>query len=99
MKGTWPAEREADQLPVGYFHVVYTLPAQVADVAFHNRRGVALHDAGRLAIFGSIPHLTERGASLHNLASVRKKHRVVYAKASLPGRRRCWPMGFSRSLD
>ena len=28
---TWLAEREADLLPVGYFHVVFTLPAEVAD--------------------------------------------------------------------
>ncbi|QBM76661.1 IS91 family transposase [Sphingomonas sp. AAP5] len=33
----WLAEREADLLPVGYFHVVFTLPAEVADVAFHNK--------------------------------------------------------------
>ena len=29
---TWLAEREADLLPVGYFHVVFTLPAEVADI-------------------------------------------------------------------
>ena len=29
----WLAEREADLLPVPYFHVVYTLPAQIADIA------------------------------------------------------------------
>jgi Putative transposase/Transposase zinc-binding domain len=34
---TWLAEREADLLPVGYFHVVFTLPVEVADVAFHNK--------------------------------------------------------------
>lgn len=34
---TWLAEREADLLPVGYFHVVFTLPAEVADVAFQNK--------------------------------------------------------------
>jgi Transposase zinc-binding domain/Putative transposase len=34
---TWLAEREADLLPVGYFHVVFTLPAEVADIAFHNK--------------------------------------------------------------
>jgi len=27
---TWLAEREADLLPVGYFHVVFTLPAEIA---------------------------------------------------------------------
>jgi hypothetical protein len=34
---TWLAEREADLLPVGYFHVVFTLPAEIAAVAFHNK--------------------------------------------------------------
>jgi len=34
---TWLAEREADLLPVGYFHVVFTLPAQIAAIAFHNK--------------------------------------------------------------
>jgi hypothetical protein len=34
---TWLAEREADLLPVGYFHVVFTLPTEVADIAFHNK--------------------------------------------------------------
>jgi hypothetical protein len=29
----WLAEREADLLPVGYFHVVFTLPAEIADIA------------------------------------------------------------------
>ncbi len=33
----WLAEREADLLPVGYFHVVFTLPAEIADIAFHNK--------------------------------------------------------------
>jgi hypothetical protein len=34
---TWLAEREADLLPVGYFHVVFTLPAEIASVAFQNK--------------------------------------------------------------
>ena len=33
----WLAEREADLLPVGYFHVVFTLPAEVADIAYQNK--------------------------------------------------------------
>jgi hypothetical protein len=154
---TWLAEREADLLPVGYFRVVFTFPAEVADIAFQNKavvydllfkaasetmltiaadprhlgarigitavlhtwgsamthhphehmlvpgggipadgkrwvssrpafllpvcilgklfltRLIALHEAGRLAFFGSIAHLTERRAFLHHLAPVRKK--------------------------
>ena len=34
---TWLAEREADLLPVGYFHVVFTLPTEVADIAWQNK--------------------------------------------------------------
>jgi hypothetical protein len=34
---TWLAEREADLLPVGYFHVVFTLPTEIAAIAFHNK--------------------------------------------------------------
>ena len=165
---TWLAEREADLLPVGYFHVVFTLPAEVADIAFHNKAvvydllfrtasetmltiaadskhlgarigitavlhtwgsamtyhphvhmivpggGIALdgthwissrpafllpvrvlgklfrrlfltqlirlHDAGKLAFFGSLASLTDRRAFLRHLAPVRKKRWVVYAK-------------------
>lgn len=170
---TWLAEREADLLPVGYFHVVFTLPAEVADIAFQNKalaydllfkaasetmltiaadpkhlgarigitavlhtwgsamthhphvhmivpgggiapdgsrwissrpafllpvrvlgalfrrlfltRLFALHEAGRLAFFGSMEHLGERRAFLRHLATVRKKRWVVYAKAPFAG--------------
>src|SRR3712207_3947333 len=34
---TGRAEREADLLPVGYFHVVFTLPARMADIAWQNK--------------------------------------------------------------
>lgn len=34
---TWLAEREADLLPVGYFHVVFTLPAEIAAIAYQNK--------------------------------------------------------------
>jgi len=33
----WLAEREADLLPVPYFHVVYTLPAVLRDIAYQNK--------------------------------------------------------------
>lgn len=33
----WLADREADLLPVPYFHVVFTLPAPVAAIAFQNK--------------------------------------------------------------
>ena len=33
----WLAEREAELLPVPYYHVVFTLPAAIADIAYHNK--------------------------------------------------------------
>ena len=33
----WLAEREAELLSVPYFHVVFTLPAQIADIAYQNK--------------------------------------------------------------
>jgi Putative transposase/Transposase zinc-binding domain len=170
---TWLAEREADLLPVGYFHVVFTVPAEVADIAFHNKatvynllfqaasetmltiaadpqhlgarigitavlhtwgsalthhphvhmivpgggialngerwissrpafllpvrvlgklfrrlfltRLIALHDAGRLAFFGSLAPLAERRAFLRQLSPVRSKRWAVYAKPPFAG--------------
>lgn len=170
---TWLAEREADLLPVGYFHVVFTLPAEIADITFHNKallydllfrtasetmltiaadtrhlgarigitavlhtwgsamthhphvhmivpsggiapdrmrwissrpafllpvrvlgalfrrlfltRLIQLHQAGKLAFFGSLASLTERRAFLRHIAPVRKKRWVVYAKPPFAG--------------
>jgi hypothetical protein len=33
----WLAAREAELLPVPYFHIVFSLPAQIADIAYHNK--------------------------------------------------------------
>jgi hypothetical protein len=33
----WLAEREADLLPVPYYHVVFTLPAPIGDIAYQNK--------------------------------------------------------------
>ncbi|MGA2843035.1 MAG: IS91 family transposase [Steroidobacteraceae bacterium] len=33
----WLAERQAELLPVGYFHVVFTVPAPIADIAYQNK--------------------------------------------------------------
>ena len=33
----WLAEREAELLPVPYFHVVFTLPARIASIAYQNK--------------------------------------------------------------
>ncbi|WP_412050560.1 IS91 family transposase [Hoeflea sp. Naph1] len=36
----WLAARQADLLPVGYFHVVFTMPQQIAAIAFQNKEKV-----------------------------------------------------------
>ncbi len=36
-RAAWLAERQADLLPVQYFHVVFTVPAPVAEIAFQNK--------------------------------------------------------------
>jgi hypothetical protein len=33
----WLAERESELLPVPYFHVVFTLPGRIADIAYQNK--------------------------------------------------------------
>jgi hypothetical protein len=170
---TWLAAREADLLPVGYFHVVFTLPAPIAAIAFQNKGllydllfraaaqtmmtiaadpkhlgarigitavlhtwgsalthhphvhmvvpggGIALegsrwiasrpafllpvrvlgalfrrlfltqliqlHQAGKLAFFGSLAALTDRRVFGRHIGPVRKKRWVVYAKAPFAG--------------
>ncbi len=39
----WLEARRADLLPVGYFHVVFTLPAPIADIAYTNK--AVIYDA------------------------------------------------------
>jgi hypothetical protein len=36
----WLAEREAELLPVPYFHVVFTLPGPIADIAYQNKAAI-----------------------------------------------------------
>jgi hypothetical protein len=35
---TWMEEREAELLPVPYFHIVFTLPSTIGDIAYQNKR-------------------------------------------------------------
>jgi hypothetical protein len=39
----WMAAREADLLPVPYFHIVFTLPAEIGDIAYQNK--AVIYDA------------------------------------------------------
>ena len=48
-------------------------------------RLIALHDAGKLAFFGTMAALADRRAFLRHLSPVRKKRWVVYAKPPFAG--------------
>jgi hypothetical protein len=66
----------------------FLLPVRMLGKLFRRlflTRLVALHEAGRLAFFGSIAHLAERRAFLRHLAAVRGKRWAVYAKAPFAG--------------
>src|SRR5271156_4379235 len=39
-RARWLAARQAELLPVPYFHVVFTLPPAAAEIAFQNKAGV-----------------------------------------------------------
>ena len=36
----WLDARQVDLLPVDYYHVVFTLPAKISDIAYHNKAEV-----------------------------------------------------------
>jgi Putative transposase/Transposase zinc-binding domain len=37
---TWMEEREAELLPVPYFHIVFTLPSEIGDIAYTNKAAI-----------------------------------------------------------
>ena len=39
-RAEWLEARQAELLPVPYYHVVFTLPAPAAEIAFQNKRAV-----------------------------------------------------------
>ena len=83
---TWLAARKADLLPVGYFHVVFTVPAAIADIAFHNKAAVydlLFHAAAKtmLTIAADPRHLGARigiTAVLHTWGSALTHHPHVH---------------------
>jgi hypothetical protein len=82
----WLAAREADLLPVPYFHVVFTLPVEIADVGYQNKRVV--YDAllrtsseALLTIAADPKHLGARigiTAVLHSWGSAMTHHPHVH---------------------
>jgi hypothetical protein len=78
----WLAERQADLLPVPYFHLVFTLPAAIADIAYQNKAVIydALFKASSetlLTIAADPKHLGARigiTAVLHSWGSAMTHH-------------------------
>ena len=83
----WLDARQADLLPVDYFHVVFTLPAPIADIAYYNKAvvyGLLLDVAAQtlITIAGDPKHLGARiGAMLvlHTWGSALTHHPHVHA--------------------
>ena len=82
----WLDARQADLLPVEYYHVVFTLPAPVADIAYQNKAAIygLLFDLAAevlLTIAGDARHLGARiGATLvlHTWGSALTHHPHVH---------------------
>jgi Putative transposase/Transposase zinc-binding domain len=82
----WLAEREAELLPVPYFHIVYTLPAELRDLAYQNKAvvyGLLMKAAAEttLAIAANPRHLGARvgiTAVLHTWGSAMTHHPHVH---------------------
>src|SRR5690242_11963422 len=96
----WMAAREAELLPVSYFHVVFTLPSAIGDIAYQNKALIydALFKAAAetlLTIAADPKHLGARiglTAVLHTWGSALTHHPHVHVIApgggiSLDGQR------------
>ena len=82
----WLAARQAELLPVPYFHVVFTLPAQISDIAYHNKAtiyGILFKAAAEtlITIAADPAHLGARigmSAVLHTWSSALTHHPHVH---------------------
>jgi hypothetical protein len=82
----WLAARQAELLPVPYFHVVFTLPAAIARIAYHNKAqvyGILFRAASEtlLTIAADPKHLGARigiTAVLHTWGSAMTHHPHIH---------------------
>jgi hypothetical protein len=82
----WLADREAELLPVPYYHLVFTLPAPIADIAYYNKAviyGILFKTAAEtlLTIAADPQHLGARiglTAVLHSWGSALTHHPHVH---------------------
>jgi len=84
-RAKWLQSRQAELLPVEYFHVVFTIPEEVARIAFYNQEtvyGILFRAASEdnLQFFGAIESLQTEAAFLESLMPLRQREWVVYAK-------------------
>ena len=96
----WLAEREAELLPVPYFHVVFTLPARIADIAYQNKAVIydLLFKASSetmLTIAADPKHLGARIGILSVLHTWGSAQRA----GSPAGRSSCWRCPCSRNCS
>ncbi|HAL90216.1 MAG TPA: IS91 family transposase [Erythrobacter sp.] len=82
----WLAQRQAELLPVPYFHVVFTVPAEIADIAYQNKAvvyGILFKAAAEtmLTIAADAKHLGARiglTAVLHTWGSAMTHHPHIH---------------------
>jgi hypothetical protein len=82
----WLADREAELLPVPYYHIVFTLPAPIADIAYQNKTviyGILFKAAAEalITIAADQKHLGARiglTAALHSWGSALTHHPHVH---------------------
>jgi hypothetical protein len=99
----WLAERQADLLPVPYFHLVFTLPAGIADIAYQNKAVIydALFKASSetlLTIAADPKHLGARigiTAVLHSWGSAMTHHPHLHMAPAHDG---AWRWALVRSI-
>src|SRR6202045_4803685 len=103
----WLATREADLLPVPYFHVVFTLPAPIGDIAYHNK--AVVYDllfkvsAETLTTIAADPkHLGARvgiTSVLHTWGSAMTHHPHVHMIGTHPASTLGWRDGLPRGAQ
>jgi hypothetical protein len=82
----WLADRQAELLPVAYYHIVFTMPAPIADIAYYNKAviyGILLKAAAEtlITIAADPKHLGARiglTAVLHSWGSALIHHPHVH---------------------
>ena len=86
----WLAAREADLLPVGYFHVVFTLPAEIAPIAYQNKAVVydLLFRTAAETLLTIAPTGQARGLKAHEggrASLLDRRHDLELTQAYMPG--------------